>query len=56
MEYMEFDHQGEMSLQRRTISGDRRFNSLRGSHLQSQVMVGNLNECSAALICIVIGS
>ena len=53
---MEFDHQGEMSLQRRTISGDRRFNSLIGSHLQSQVMIGNLYECRAALICIVIGS
>ena len=37
----------------RTVDGDWCFTILSGSHLQSQVMFGNSNECSGFLICIV---
>ena len=41
---------------RKTVGIDWRVNILSGSHLQSQVTVGKANECSDALVFIVIGS
>ena len=38
---------------RKSVGSDWRFNNLSGSHLQSQVTVGNSNECSDALVFVV---
>ena len=40
----------------KAVGGDWRFNILKGSHLQSQVTVGNSNERSDALVSNMIGS
>lgn len=40
---------------RRNVEKDCRFNILSGSHLRSQLTVGNSVECSYDLVCIVIG-
>ena len=40
----------------RTVDGNWRFNILSGSHLQSQVKVGNSKECNDTLVHIVIES
>ena len=48
---MQYDSLGERSLLRRTVY----FDILTGSHLQSQVTVGNSSESSDAMACIVIG-
>ena len=52
---MECDGPSESSPEKAGVS-DWRFNTLSGSHLQSQVTVWNSNEWSDALVCIVIGS
>lgn len=44
-----FDRPGERSLRR----SDWRFNVLGAGHLQSQLTVGNSNECNNALLCVV---
>ena len=52
---MKFEHPVKGVL-RRTVGSDSCFNILSGSCIQSQVTVGNSNECSAALVSILIGS
>ena len=41
---------------KRTVGNDWHFNILSLRHHQSQVTVGNSNECHDALVCVVIGS